>query len=66
MHTCADRLRQIEDLIGLLDKLELEAVESVRLEADLLVAYSLVRIEEHLAALCEARRADLGVGAADR
>jgi hypothetical protein len=55
MRTCADRLQQIENLLGLVDHLELEPAASVQLEADLLVAYSLVRIEQHLAGLGERR-----------
>lgn len=49
MRTPADRLQQIENLLEVIGHLELEPHASVRLEADLLVAYSLVQIERHLA-----------------
>jgi hypothetical protein len=49
MRTCADRLQQIENLLGLLGRFDLEPQTSVQLEADLLIAYSLVQIEKHLA-----------------
>jgi hypothetical protein len=58
MRTPADRLQQIENLLEVLAHLELEPQASVKLEADLLVAYSLVQIEKHLADLKE-RRGDV-------
>jgi hypothetical protein len=53
MRTPADRLQQIENLLEVIGHLELEPQASVQLEADLLVAYSLVQIEKHLADLKE-------------
>ena len=58
MRTPADRLQQIENLLEVIGHLELEPQTSVQLEADLLVAYSLVQIEKHLAELKE-RRGDV-------
>jgi hypothetical protein len=49
MRTPADRLQQIENLLEVIGHLELEPQASVQLETDLLVAYSLVQIEKHLA-----------------
>lgn len=57
MRTPADRLQQIENLLEVIGHLELEPEASVRLEAELLVAYSLVQIERHLSDLKE-RNAD--------
>ncbi len=53
MRTPADRLQQIENLLEVIGHLELEPQASVQLEADLLVAYSLVQIEKHLAEMKE-------------
>jgi hypothetical protein len=56
MRTCADRLQQIEGLLDLVGHLEMEPHASVRLETDLLIAYSLARIERHLSELIEKER----------
>lgn len=58
MRTPADRLQQIENLLEVIGHLELEPHDSVKLEADLLVAYSLVQIEKHLAEMKERRAGD--------
>jgi len=60
MRTPADRLQQIENLLEVIGHLELEPQASVQLEADLLVAYSLVQIERHLSELKERRGEPLG------
>jgi hypothetical protein len=56
MRTCADRLHQIEGLLDLVGHLELEPHASVRLETDLLIAYSLAQIEKHLSDMREKQR----------
>ena len=53
VYSCTDRESQIEGLMTLLEKLELEPAESVKLETDLLIAYSLLRIERRLESLTE-------------
>lgn len=58
MRTPADRLQQIENLLDVLGHLEIEPQTSVQLEAELLVAYSLVQIEKHLAEMKERRAGD--------
>ncbi|HEX5138594.1 MAG TPA: hypothetical protein VFY93_16600 [Planctomycetota bacterium] len=60
MRTPADRLQQIENLLEVIGHLELEPQASVQLEADLLMAYSLVQIERHLAEMKERHANPLG------
>lgn len=60
MRTPADRLQQIENLLDVIGRLGLEPQASVQLEADLLMAYSLVQIEKHLAEIKERRDRPLG------
>jgi len=50
MRNYEERRKQIGDLLRLIDKLELEPKESVQMETNLLIAYSLLEIERHLAA----------------
>jgi hypothetical protein len=58
MRTPADRLQQIENLLDVVNRLDLEPHTSVQIEAELLVAYSLVQIEKHLAETRERRAGD--------
>jgi hypothetical protein len=45
----AERRENIENLMNLLQKMELETESSIKMETNLLIAYSLVQIEKHLA-----------------
>ena len=49
MLSYAERRETIENLMNLLQKMELETETSIKIETNLLVAYSLVEIEKHLA-----------------
>jgi len=49
MLSYAERRETIEDLMNLLQKMELETEASIKIETNLLMAYSLVEIENHLA-----------------
>ena len=51
MRTHADRREMIESLMNLIQKLDLETEAAIKMETDLLMAYSLVQIEKHLADL---------------
>ncbi len=55
----AERRETIEDLMNLLQKMELETETSIKIETNLLMAYSLVQIEKHLA---ETRASDEAAG----
>ena len=59
MLSYAARRETIEDLMNLLQKMELETEASIKIETNLLMAYSLVQIEKHLA---DTRSADEAVG----
>ncbi len=48
MLSYAERRETIEDLMNLLQKMELETETSIKIETNLLMAYSLVQIEKHL------------------
>jgi len=50
MRNYEERRKQIGDLLRLIEQLELEPKESVQMETNLLIAYSLLEIERHLAA----------------
>ena len=53
------RRETIEDLMNLLQKMELETEASIKIETNLLMAYSLIQIEKHLA---DTRSGDEAVG----
>ena len=55
----AERRETIEDLMNLLQKMELETEASIKIETNLLMAYSLVQIEKYLA---ETRASDEAAG----
>ncbi len=59
MLSYAERRETIEDLMNLLQKMELETETSIKIETNLLMAYSLVQIEKHLA---ETRASDEAAG----
>jgi len=48
MRSHVDRTRMIENLMNLLQQMQLDPKESVRIETELLVAYALTQIERHL------------------
>lgn len=49
MRSYVDRIQMIENLMNLLQQMKLEPKESVRMETELLLAYSITQIERHLA-----------------
>ena len=49
MRSYVDRRDMIENLMNLVQQMKLDPEEAVKLETELLKAYSLVQIEKHLA-----------------
>ena len=49
MRSYVDRRNMIENLMNLVQQMKLGPEEAVKLETELLKAYSLVQIEQHLA-----------------
>ena len=49
MRSYVDRRNMIENLMNLVQQMKLDPEEAVKLETELLKAYSLVQIEKHLA-----------------
>jgi hypothetical protein len=55
MRSYVDRIQMIENLMNLLQQMKLDPKESVRMETELLVAYSITQIERHLSELKSGR-----------
>ncbi len=49
MRSYVDRRNMIENLMNLVQQMKLDPEDAVKLETELLKAYSLVQIEKHLA-----------------